>query len=196
MRDGLARPEHGFEPHQLGLRGAVAQDLKATGVRRDGAAHRRAVTTSEINAVRPAGRSCSRLHLGHRGPGTHGKLAPQRVDVADAGQPAQAEHDLASKGDSPANEARVAPLRYERDAGLLAHGDDRRHVGAVPWTYDGLWAAPEAPGPVDGIRLHDLGFDNHVRRTDGPAKLLQQASGHTSILAPVHENSPPTRRRL
>ena len=185
MRDGFARPEYSFEAHELCPRGAMAEHLKPAGVRSNGPTHRRAVTAAEIDAVRPARSDCGSLDVGHRRPGRDGDLAAQWVDVGDARQPAQTEYDLAGKGDASSDEAGVAPLGHECDSGLFAHGDHRCYLSGVPGADDGPGMTLKAPGPVDGVRRHHLRLYDDVHGSNDLAELVQEARGHTSILAPV-----------
>jgi len=159
VRDGIAGPENRFKAHELCPRGAMAEHLEPTRVGGGGATDRRAVTTAEIDAVGPAGGGCGRLNVGHR-PGTNRELASQRVDVADARQPAETEYDLAGEGNASPDQPCVAPLGHEGDAGLFAQGHDRCDLTAVPRSDDGAGVTSKTPSPIDGVRGHHFGFDN------------------------------------
>ena len=121
----------------------------------------------------PAGRMSGAPDRRDRRPGAHDSTA-EGVDVGDARQPAQAEHNLAGEGNASADEPRVAPLGYQGGSGLFAHGDDGRHLSAVTGTDDGARMTSKPPSPVDAVRGRHLGIDDHVRGPNCRAKLLQQ----------------------
>jgi hypothetical protein len=190
VRDGLARPEYRFVPHELCPRGAMAEHLQPAGVGGDGPPDRRAVTAGEVDPVVPAGRRSGRLDVGDRRASTDRELAAEPVDVGDAGQSAQAEHDLASQGDASADEACVPSLRHEGDPRCLTQGDHRCHLRTITWPDHGARMTSKAPGPVDAVRRRHVGFDDDMRGPDCRAELLQQISGHPPILAPTRGADP------
>ncbi len=185
MRDGFARPEHSFETNELTSGGAMTKHLQPARIGGDRPTDCRTVTAGEVYPVGPTSRSCSRLDVRDRRPGTDGELAAQRIDVSDADQPAQAQHHLPRERDAAADEPGVSSLGNEGDPGFFAHGDDGRHLGAVSGTDDRARITSKSPGPVNTVGRRHFAVGNDVRRPNGRAKLLQEACGHAFILAPA-----------
>ena len=120
--------EHRLEPGHLGPHRTPAQHPQAAGVGGDHAADRGRVPGGEVHGeVQPDGPRVP-LHRGQRRAGADGHLSGKAVDGSEAGQPGQAQHDLATPGHAAADQPGVATLRDDGDARIAAGPQHRRHL--------------------------------------------------------------------
>ena len=71
--------------------------------------------------------ACLRLHQHDAGLAGHG--VRRRVDLADAVEPGEREHELAAVRDLPADQPGIAALRHDRRAGLVGELEDGGDLG-------------------------------------------------------------------
>ena len=105
---------------------SVPQDAQAAGVGGDVAAHRRAVTRTQVEREHHAVFFGRALHLAELGSGLGAQRAPRHVDALDAVHGLQRQHDVACIGVGAIHETRESPVR---DHGLPARVAQPEHRG-------------------------------------------------------------------
>ena len=106
-----------------------------------------------------------------RHPGTDRDLARDAVDLADLGQPAQAEHDLIVPRCPAAGHPGMPSLGNDGGAGSRARAERRSHLRGGSRAHDEQRATAEAPGEIVSEGCRDRGVRHDVLATDDAGKL-------------------------
>ena len=180
--DGAVR-EDGFDPAQLRAHRPEAQDAQPAGVGRHRSADGGAVPAGDEDRKIQARAGVRHLLQGDPGPGRD--LGRLLIDRSELVQPGQAQHDLAVQRHAAADQAGVAPLRDDGQAGVRAQGQHRRHLGRILGPNGRRCPPPETARPVHGepggrvagqhVRLaHDAGQrpEQRTRKRHHPPSLL------------------------
>jgi hypothetical protein len=154
--------EHRLDARHLGAHRAVANDMDPPGVGGDHAADRARVAGRQVHAEGQPGRSGVGLQPGQRDAGSGGDLCSGGVDLTELIETAEAQHHLPVQWHAAADEARVATLRHDRDAGPPAGPHDGRHLLRGTGSDHSRGRAPEPAGPVDGVARGQLGVEQDV----------------------------------
>ena len=145
--DGAVR-EDGFDTAQLRAHRPEAQDAQPAGVGRHRSADGGAVPAGDEDPEIQARVGVRHLPQGDPGPGRD--LSCLMIDRSQLVQPGQAQHDLAVQGHAAADQAGVPSLRDDRQAGVRAQGQHRRHFCRITRPNDSRRLPPETASPVDG----------------------------------------------
>ena len=94
------------------------------------------------------------------------------VDRADLTQPCQRQRQRAVERDAAGDEAGVATLGYDRDAGSSTRRQRRGHLCGAAGADHRRRVTAEASRPVDDIAGNDFGVDENVRCADDVDELF------------------------
>ena len=154
---------------------AVAQHLGAAGIGRQIAAHRAAALGRQAQGEEAPGRLRGLLHRLQQAAGLDRHRVVVGVDLTDAVEPGQQQHDRAAAGvgRGTAAQAGVAALRHDRHAGGSAAAQHRRHLGGAARTHHRARGAAEMAAPVDQ-KGRGLLAAQHMGGADQGAQALQE----------------------
>ena len=169
--------QHRLDAGHLGPHRAVAHHMDPAGVRGDHPADRARVPRRQVDAEGQPGRVGVGLQPGQRDAGPGGHLRGGAVDVAELVEPAQAEHQLTVERDPATDQAGVAPLGDDGDAGPRAGPHDGRDLLGRPRPDHRRRPAPEAARPVDGVPRGHFGVGQDLRRPDHVLQLRDEVGG-------------------
>ena len=169
---------------------AVAQDLRAAGVRREVAADRAAALGGEAEREEEAVRRGFFLDALQHAAGFDDHRQVGAVDAANPVQPRGRQQYLAAARvrNRGADEPGVAALRNERRTVVAACGDDRGDLRGRARAHDRERAPEVALAPVDLVR-GAVRADEHVGVADRGGEVVEQAHGGAGTALPVRSRA-------
>ena len=117
--------QHDFDPDHEIAGDAIGERVGAAGIGGEVAADGAAALGAERQREQAVGGGGGLLRLHQHHPGLAGHGAGRRIDLADAVEPGQREHDLAVEGDLAADQAGIAALGHDRRRGRVGELEDR-----------------------------------------------------------------------
>ena len=121
--------EHDLEAEHMRARDAVGERRRAAGIGGEIAADGAGAFRRQQLRIEPVDRGRRLARAAERHAGLAGDGVGDRVDLADAVEPRERQHDLAMVRDLPADEAGIAALRHDRRARLVGELEDRGDLG-------------------------------------------------------------------
>ena len=170
---------------------AVADDLRAAGVRRQVAADGAAALGGEAEREQQVVRRRGFLHALQHATRFGDERQVGAVDAADAVHARGREDDLRSAriGNRGTDEAGVAALRDDRSAVRATRHDHRGDLGGRRRADDRERAPLETTPPIDLV-WRAIVADEHLRCADRGAQIVEQAHVATRAAAPAPAGAP------